>query len=75
MFRDEDSDFATIPATPGWHICVLYSNTDNLSDEPIVAWEIERWASPNPDLHGKLLQRRFCTERRMDAARPDWALP
>jgi|SRR5215467_6954607 len=44
MFRDEDIEIIVIPAAPGWYVCVLYAGTDCLSDEPIVAWEIERWA-------------------------------
>ena len=44
MFREEDSDLTTIPAAPGWYVSVLYSHAEELSDEPIVAWQIERWA-------------------------------
>jgi hypothetical protein len=44
MFRDEDSEFTTIAAAPGWYVSVLYHGQDHLTDEPIVAWEIERWA-------------------------------
>jgi len=49
MFRDEDSEFTTIPAAPGWCVSVLYSGLDDLTDEPIVAWEIERWADSKKD--------------------------
>jgi|SRR6516162_2504545 hypothetical protein len=49
MFRDEDSEFTTVPAAPGWYVCVLYDGLECLTDEPIVAWEIERWASSKKD--------------------------
>src|SRR5262249_4770463 len=45
MFRDEDSEFTTVPAAPGWYVSVLYSGLDYLTDEPIVAWGIEGWTS------------------------------
>jgi hypothetical protein len=44
MFRDEDTEFYTIPAAPGWCVSVLYAGQECLTDEPIVAWEIQRWA-------------------------------
>jgi hypothetical protein len=49
MFRNEDTEFYTIPAAPGWYVSVLYKGLDYLTDEPIVAWEIERWADNKAD--------------------------
>ena len=85
MFRDEDSEFTTVPAAPGWYVCVLYDGLECLTDEPIVAWEIERWASSkkrrflpdgHPDLHGELFQRQlYCASGRVDISRPLRTLP
>jgi len=43
MTKQDRTTFETIPAASGWYCSMLYSDTNHLTDEPIVAWEIERW--------------------------------
>jgi hypothetical protein len=75
MFREEGSEFTTIPAAPGWYVSVLYSGVDYLIDEPIIAWEIERWAGRNDDFCRTATP--ICTENNFNtgaASNDGWVL-
>jgi hypothetical protein len=44
----------TVPASSGWHLSALYCGADQLTDEPVIAWEITRYdARPKPNSPGR----------------------
>ena len=56
MTRLEDNEptITIVPAAPGWCVSALYRDTDYLTDDPVVAWEITRYdARPIPGTSGR----------------------